>query len=218
MTTAVVLFVAPPLRRAARTAVLLVGIPLVLWGLGIAFVLIEASVGLQEVDTFAHPRSATTRTWWHVDELPPHVTRAFLDTHDPGFEHRGPMPFRHVLRVAHEQLRGRVLEPPRLCVAQTLPRAAAAQDPSVLLAELRVRSLRRTLLAYELEQRYSKTQLLELLLNRSYFGAGAYGIDVAARLYFGKDPTELDAAEAAQLAALSRSPRRASSLLWPASR
>jgi penicillin-binding protein 1A len=61
-------------------------------------------------------------------------------------------------------------------------------------------------LALWLEWRYSKQQILELYLNRVYFGGGNYGIGAAAHYYFGKDPKDITLAEAAILAGLIKAP------------
>jgi penicillin-binding protein 1A len=78
------------------------------------------------------------------------------------------------------------------------------------------RSLRRkiqeTLLALWLEYRFSKDEILETYLNRAYFGAGAYGVDAAARRYFGKPAAEVTMWEAAVLAGLVKAPSQLSPL------
>jgi penicillin-binding protein 1A len=60
--------------------------------------------------------------------------------------------------------------------------------------------------AWELERKLSKEQILELYLNRIYLGSGAYGVDGAAHVYFGKSARKLTVAESAMLAALTRAP------------
>lgn len=70
------------------------------------------------------------------------------------------------------------------------------------------RKVQEVLLALWLEKTYSKDQILELYLNRVYMGAGAYGIDAAARRYFGKPARELTPMEAAMLAGLLKAPSR----------
>ena len=70
------------------------------------------------------------------------------------------------------------------------------------------RKLQEVLLAIWLERKFSKTQILELYLNRVYFGAGAYGIEQASLRYFGKSARHLSVAEAAMLAGLVKSPSR----------
>ncbi len=66
--------------------------------------------------------------------------------------------------------------------------------------------LRETVLALRLERAMNKREILEQWLNRAYFGNGAYGIDAAARLYFGKPASALSAGEATLLAVIPRAP------------
>ncbi|HWT11958.1 MAG TPA: transglycosylase domain-containing protein, partial [Allosphingosinicella sp.] len=68
------------------------------------------------------------------------------------------------------------------------------------------RKVREGILALALEWRYSKDQILELYLNRVYFGGGAYGIDAASRRFFGHSATELATGEAAIIAGLVKAP------------
>ena len=70
------------------------------------------------------------------------------------------------------------------------------------------RKLQEMGMAFWLETRFSKEQILELYLNRVYFGHKAYGIDPAARRYFGKQAKDLDLSEAAMLAGLLKAPSR----------
>jgi penicillin-binding protein 1A len=68
------------------------------------------------------------------------------------------------------------------------------------------RKLREAILAMALEWRFSKDQILELYLNRVYFGGGAYGIDAASRRFFGHSATQMSTAEAAIIAGLVKAP------------
>ena len=70
------------------------------------------------------------------------------------------------------------------------------------------RKLKEAALAYQLEQRYSKEEILERYLNTVYFGKGAYGIRAAAQRFFGVEPSELDLPAAATLAGMIASPSR----------
>jgi len=72
------------------------------------------------------------------------------------------------------------------------------------------RKVQEALLALWLEQNYSKIQILELYLNRVYFGAGTYGIEAASQRYFGKSARNLSLGEAAILAGLLKAPSRLS--------
>jgi penicillin-binding protein 1A len=70
------------------------------------------------------------------------------------------------------------------------------------------RKLREIVLAMALETRFSKQQILELYLNKVYFGGGAYGVDSASRKFFSHDATDLSVAEAAIIAGLVKAPSR----------
>jgi len=70
------------------------------------------------------------------------------------------------------------------------------------------RKFQEAILALWLERKYSKDQILELYLNRVYFGSGAYGVQAAARKYFGHDAKDVTLSEAALLAGLMKSPTK----------
>jgi penicillin-binding protein 1A len=70
------------------------------------------------------------------------------------------------------------------------------------------RKLQEVELAIWLERKHSKAEILELYLNRVYFGSGAYGVEAAAQRYFGKSAKNVTIAEAAMLAGLVKSPSR----------
>ncbi|MET4476958.1 penicillin-binding protein 1A [Bradyrhizobium sp. F1.13.3] len=70
------------------------------------------------------------------------------------------------------------------------------------------RKLQEAELAMWLERKHSKNEILELYLNRVYFGSGAYGVEAAAQRYFGKSAKNVTVAEAAMLAGLVKSPSR----------
>ena len=77
------------------------------------------------------------------------------------------------------------------------------------------RKVQEVILAVWLEARLSKKQILELYLNRVYLGAGAYGVDAAARRYFGKSARNVTLAEAATLAGLLKAPSHYSPVINP---
>jgi len=70
------------------------------------------------------------------------------------------------------------------------------------------RKVREAILAMALEAKFSKQQILELYLNKVYFGGGAYGVDSASRKFFSHDATDLSTAEAAIIAGLVKAPSR----------
>ncbi len=78
-----------------------------------------------------------------------------------------------------------------------------------------VRKIKEAILAFQLERRYTKDEILELYLNQVYFGSGAYGVQSAAKIFFGKSVGDLSLAECALVAAMPKSPSRYSPLVNP---
>jgi len=72
------------------------------------------------------------------------------------------------------------------------------------------RKVQELIIALWLESKYDKDEILELYLNRVYFGSGAYGVDAASRRYFSKSARDVNLAEAALLAGLLKAPSRLS--------
>src|ERR1043166_953784 len=77
------------------------------------------------------------------------------------------------------------------------------------------RKLLEAMVALRIEREFTKQQILELYINRIYFGAGCYGVETASQAYFGKNASKLNLSEAALLAGLIRSPNRFSPLRNP---
>ena len=78
-----------------------------------------------------------------------------------------------------------------------------------------VRKIKEAILAFQLERRYTKDEILELYLNQVYFGSGAYGVESAAKIFFGKSAKDLSLAECALVAGMPKSPSRYSPLANP---
>src|SRR5918996_3522002 len=77
------------------------------------------------------------------------------------------------------------------------------------------RKILEAMVALRIEEKFTKEQILELYINRIYFGAGCYGVETASQAYFGKNASKLNLAEAALLAGVIRSPNRFSPLKNP---
>lgn len=136
-------------------------------------------------------------------EMPAYVPRAFVAIEDRRFyEHYGvdPMGIGRAL-VANVLHRG-VAQGGSTITQQLAKNLFLTQERTV------TRKLQEVLLALWLERKFSKTQILELYLNRVYFGSGAYGIEQASLRYFGKSAKQISLAEAALLAGLVKSPSR----------
>jgi penicillin-binding protein 1A len=76
-----------------------------------------------------------------------------------------------------------------------------------------VRKIKEAILAFQLERRYTKDEILELYLNQVYFGSGAYGVKSAAKIFFNKSVRDLSLAECALIAGMPKSPSRFSPLI-----
>ncbi|MDO8878013.1 MAG: PBP1A family penicillin-binding protein [Pseudolabrys sp.] len=138
-----------------------------------------------------------------LKELPPHVPKAFIAIEDRRFYHHYGVDPMGIARAAAANVMHRGVAQGGSTLTQQLAK-------NLFLTQERTvtRKLQEVLLALWLERKFSKTQILELYLNRVYFGAGAYGIEQAALRYFGKSARQINVAEAAMLAGLVKSPSR----------
>ena len=138
-----------------------------------------------------------------VDQMPPWLTAAVIAVEDRRFYHHLGVDFRGVLRAAFRNLREGGIREGGSTLTQQLAK-------NLFLTHQRSfkRKIQEVLLAIWLEQNLSKDEILTLYLNRVYFGAGAYGVDAAARRYFAKPATAVTLGEAAMLAGLLKAPSR----------
>ena len=136
-----------------------------------------------------------------LDRVSPLMIDALLAVEDQRFfSHRGLDPIR-IAGAAWRNVRGgRILEGGSTITQQL------ARNAQLTRSRTFERKIREAAIASRLEQRYSKREILEAYLNAVYFGDGYYGVEAASRGYFGKGAIDLDAHEAALLAALVRSP------------
>jgi len=138
-------------------------------------------------------------------ELPDYVPKAFVAIEDRRFySHHGVDPLGILRAVFHDVLRRGAAQGGSTITQQLAKNLFLTQERTVS------RKLQEVALALWLEHKFSKAQILDLYLNRVYFGAGAYGVEGAAQRYFGKSARHLTLAEAAMLAGLVQSPSRLS--------
>jgi penicillin-binding protein 1A len=138
-----------------------------------------------------------------IKDLPAYLPRAFVAIEDRRFfSHSGVDPI-GLLRAAAANVLRRGVSQGGSTITQQLAK-------NLFLTQQRTlwRKMQELVLALWLERRFSKTEILELYLNRVYFGSGAYGVEAAAQRYFGKPAREVKVAEAAMLAGLVKSPSR----------
>jgi penicillin-binding protein 1A len=138
-----------------------------------------------------------------LGDLPAYVPKAFLAAEDRRFYSHGAIDPLGILRAARRDLLlGREVEGGST-ISQQLARTLFLTSEHSLK-----RKLQEAVLASRLEDFLGKDGVFELYLNRAYFGEGAYGLDAAARAYFGKSAAALTLPEAAVLAALPNAPTR----------
>ena len=139
--------------------------------------------------------------WLTYDQIPPEMRAALISTEDRRFRsHVGVDPIGLVRAVGSALVEGH-----RVRATSTITQQLAR---NIFLTNKRdyVRKLKEAILALALERKFSKDQILELYLNREYFGGGAYGIDAASRKFFGHSADHLSLGEAAILAGLVKAP------------
>ena len=145
-----------------------------------------------------------------IADLPPHVIHAVIAIEDRRFfEHYGLDP-RGLIRAMLSNLRAaRYAQGGSTLTQQLAKNLFLSSDRTI------VRKLEEVVLALWLELRLGKAGILELYLNRVYFGAGVYGIEAAAQRYFAKSARALTVPEAAIIAGLLKAPSRLSPATRP---
>jgi penicillin-binding protein 1A len=146
-----------------------------------------------------------------LDQMPDHLIKAFLSAEDSRFyEHQG-VDFMGILRAVKKNLEAGGIVQGGSTITQQVTK-------SFLLTPERsfARKIREAILAYRIDNKFTKDQVLFLYLNQIYLGQGAYGVEAAARAYFGKKALDLNLAEAAILAGLPKAPSRDDPIRHPA--
>ncbi|GJL92167.1 MAG: penicillin-binding protein 1A [Hyphococcus sp.] len=138
-----------------------------------------------------------------LSELPAHVPNAVLAVEDRNFYHHfGANPVSIVRALIVNANEGAVRQGGSTITQQLAKNVFLSGERSMK------RKIQELMLAFWLEQKFRKDEILTLYLNRVYFGAGAYGVDAASFRYFGKSARRLTVGEAAVLAGLLKAPSR----------
>ncbi|ODT00183.1 MAG: penicillin-binding protein [Erythrobacter sp. SCN 62-14] len=205
----------------ARRAVLggLAGLALVAAGVFIAVVLAANSLpGYSQLQAIQTAQTIVVRArdgteivemgpsygeWLRYDEIPETMKNAMVAVEDKRFYSHFGIDFYRTTAAVIEGFTGRDRIGGTSTISQQLAR-------NIFLNANRNfdRKAREALLALALEWKFSKQQILELYLNKVYFGGGAYGIDSASRKFFSHPATELSIGEAAIIAGLVKAPSR----------
>ena len=140
-----------------------------------------------------------------LDEVAPVMIQATLAAEDASFYENPGVDARSVVRAVWQNLVHRDVMSGASTITQQLVRnvllSSAEREQQTLL-----RKIREAALALQVNERYTKDEILEMYLNEVYYGDMNYGIGAAAEGYFGKSPRDLTLAEASLLAGLPQSP------------
>lgn len=140
-----------------------------------------------------------------LERIPPRLRQATIAVEDASFYDNPGVDLAGIVRALWINLRGGEALAGGSTITQQLARMLLL-DPEERNQRTLLRKLRESLLAWQITQRHSKDEVLALYLNQVYYGNLAYGVEAAARTYFGKSVSELDLAECALLAGLPQSP------------
>jgi penicillin-binding protein 1A len=148
------------------------------------------------------------RTLVPYSKIPPVVVDAFVAAEDTRFWTHGGIDYTGMARAFLADLRsGHAKEGASTITQQVVKNLLLTPERSFR------RKIQEIILARRLEKSLTKEEIMALYLNQIYFGRGRYGIQEAARFYFGKDVSQLDVGEAAVLASLPKEPEKLGSAL-----
>lgn len=141
------------------------------------------------------------RTVIPFEKIPQRVKEATIAVEDQGFYQHQAFDWRAMVRaLAVNLVKGRVVQGGSTITQQLAKNAFLTPERTVN------RKAKELILAYQIEKRYSKDEILNLYLNTVPYGAGAYGIEAASQTYFSKSAEALSLAESAMLASLPKAP------------
>ncbi len=136
-----------------------------------------------------------------LEEMPQELIDAVVAVEDSNFwEHQG-LDYMAIVRAAVKDVMERHLKEGASTITQQLAKITFLTPEKTIK-----RKLREAILATRIEKNLTKKEILELYLNRVYFGHGAYGVEMASRTYFGKPVAGIRLPEAALLAGLLKAP------------
>lgn len=143
------------------------------------------------------------RYYVSLDKIPAHTRYAFISAEDKNFyKHFGVDPIA-ILRALIVNISRKDIRQGGSTITQQLARNLFLTPERSL-----TRKIKEALLAIKIEREFSKDKILELYLNYIYLGQGAYGVEAASRIYFGKSVKDLTVDESAVLASLPKAPTK----------
>ncbi|MBI4849036.1 MAG: PBP1A family penicillin-binding protein [Nitrospirae bacterium] len=138
-----------------------------------------------------------------ISKIPENLIRAVVAVEDSRFwQHKGIDYIAIIRAILKDIIAGRIKEGASTITQQLAKVIFLSPEKTV------VRKLKEATLAFRIEKNLKKEEILELYLNKVYFGHGAYGVEMAARTYFGKSVSDLNLAEAALICGLVKAPSK----------
>jgi penicillin-binding protein 1A len=144
-----------------------------------------------------------------LDKTPKNLQHAFLAAEDIRFYEHGGIDFRGIGRAIYTYIRWGEVQGGSTITQQLAKNYFLTQEQTLS------RKLHEAFIALQIEQKYTKNEILEMYMNQIYFGQGAYGVETAANTYFGKHVQDLDLAQCAMIAGIPKSPNYYSPLSNP---
>jgi len=145
-----------------------------------------------------------------LSEMPARLIQAFISAEDARFYQHPGVDFHSIIRAFYKNLiAGEVVQGGSTITQQVTKSFLLTPERSYQ------RKIKEAILAFRIDQQFSKDQILFLYLNQIYLGNGAYGVEAAAQTYFGKPVSDLDIGECALLAGLPQAPSRYSPFNYP---
>jgi penicillin-binding protein 1A len=145
------------------------------------------------------------------DDLPPYVVDAFVAAEDGRFFQHPGIDYQGILRALLLLIKSGEISGGGSTITQQL-----ARDYFLTREQLFTRKLREAFLAWQIEQTFTKEEIMALFLNKMFFGQRAYGVAAAAQVYYGKSLRDINVAEAATLAGVLPAPSEYNPVRSPA--
>nr|WP_304214469.1 PBP1A family penicillin-binding protein [Fredinandcohnia onubensis] len=145
-----------------------------------------------------------------IKEIPEYVQQAFVAVEDTRFYQHHGIDLQAIARAVYKDIIAGGKVEGGSTITQQLAKNVFLTNEKTFL-----RKTKELIIAINLEEEYSKQELLEMYLNQIYFGHGAYGIQSASKFYFNKNVSELSVEEGALLAAIPKAPSTYSPILNP---
>ena len=207
-------------NRFVRFAYFTIGIFFLIGGLGILWIALTPTPGLDSFDTRKVTQSTkifdrTGKTVLYdlnrdihrnqvpLEDISPYIIQATISIEDSSFYQHGGISVTAIIRsLLVDIATGSFTQGGSTLTQQVVKNSLLTGQKSI------TRKVHEWILAYKLEQRYSKDQILAFYLNDTPYGGTLYGVEATSRSFFGKSARDIDLAEAAYIAALPQAPTR----------